>query len=116
MIHLWIKDHPRVLKILLRRALCTLPRHYFKHLRPHQRHRTRHTKPSKMSLLSPRSAWSFIAVLTLLPVSSIYALPIRELATATEIQPATNIQPRDPVRYNHTLQQRNSNKETETYP
>ncbi|KAJ5131946.1 hypothetical protein N7448_006104 [Penicillium atrosanguineum] len=49
-----------------------------------------------MSLLSPRFAWAAIAVLALLPVALVYAHPIQESATATQVQPVTNIQPRDP--------------------
>ncbi|KAJ5212509.1 uncharacterized protein N7498_004155 [Penicillium cinerascens] len=49
-----------------------------------------------MSLLSIRSTWSIIAMLAMLPLSSVYARPTRESGTVSQVQPATNIQPRDP--------------------
>ncbi|OQD77505.1 hypothetical protein PENDEC_c002G06230 [Penicillium decumbens] len=49
-----------------------------------------------MSLLLPKSARLIVAVLAMLFMSSVYARPIRESGTATQVQPATNIQPRDP--------------------
>lgn len=69
-----------------------------------------------MFLLSARSARSAIAVIALLPISSVYARPIQDSGTATQIQPATNIQPRDPVRLQTESDHRDSNREQRLIP
>lgn len=68
-----------------------------------------------MSLSRPRTVWATTVGLVLLAIS-VHAHPIRESSTETAAQPASKVQPRDPVSINkHIRKKPNREERSNTY-